>query len=64
MREAELRARLDQHLSRPRSLLWAQNHVIASLGQRTVDEALASGVSCKQVWRSAWAELELPEAER
>jgi hypothetical protein len=64
MREAQLRARLDQHLSYPYSLLWAQTYVIGSLGQRTVDEALAAGVPCKQIWRCAWAELELSEAHR
>lgn len=64
MREAELRARLDQHLSYPSSVLWAQTYVIAALSQRTVDEALAAGVPCKQIWRSAWAELELPESAR
>lgn len=64
MREAELRGRLDQHLSYPSSVLWAQTYVIASLSQRTVDEALAAGVPCKQIWRSAWAELELPESAR
>lgn len=64
MREAELRARLNQHLSYPYSLLWAQTYVIASLSQRTVEEALAAGVPCKEIWRSAWAELELPLSDR
>lgn len=64
MREAELRARLDAHLTRPRSLMFAQTHVIATLGQRTVDEALCAGVPCKDVWRSVWAELELAEFDR
>lgn len=64
MREAELRARLDKHLSYPYSLAWAQTYVIAGLGQRTVDEALAAGVPCKEIWRCAWAELELPDTFR
>lgn len=64
MREAELRARLDAKLTRPRSVMFAQTHVIATLGQRTVDEALAAGVPCKDVWRSVWAELELPDFDR
>ncbi len=63
MREAELRGLLDRHLSFPSSVLWAQSHVMAGLGQRTVNEALSAGVPCKQVWRSAWAELELPDAD-
>ncbi len=64
MREAELRARLDQHLSHPYSLLWAQTYVIAALNQRTVDEAVAAGVPCKQIWRAAWEELELADQHR
>lgn len=64
MREADLRARLDKHLGHPYSLAWAQTYVIAGLGQRTVDEAFVAGVPCKEIWRCAWAELELPERYR
>ena len=64
MREAELRSRLDDHLGHAFALMWAQTHVLGSLGQRTVDQALSSGVPCKVIWRAAWAELELPELHR
>ncbi len=64
MREAELRSRLDQHLGHAFALMWAQTHVLGSLDQRTVDQALAAGVPSKLVWRAAWAELELPDLHR
>jgi hypothetical protein len=64
MREAELRGRLDQHLSYPYSLLWAQTYVMAGLGQRTVDEAIAAGLPYKEIWRCAWVELELADCYR
>lgn len=64
MREAELRSRLDAHLGHAFALMWAQTHVLGSLNQRTVDQALAAGVPCKEVWRAAWAELELPDVHR
>ena len=44
--------------------MWAQNHVLGTLGHRTVDQALSAGVPCKEVWRAAWAELELPDLHR
>jgi hypothetical protein len=43
---------------------WAHQHVMAGLGGRTVDEALAAGESPKTVWRVVWASLELPAAQR
>jgi hypothetical protein len=39
-------------------------YVLADLGGRTVEEALAAGVPPKQVWRAVWAALELPARER
>ena len=64
MREAELRSRLDAHLGRAPALMWAETHVLGSLGHRTVDQALSSGVPCKEIWRAAWAELELSDLHR
>jgi hypothetical protein len=43
---------------------WARSHVIASLGGRTVDQALADGEDAKRVWREVWRVLELPPQER
>ena len=44
--------------------VWARQQVMSSLGGRTVEEALAGGVSPKEVWRAVVAQLHLPESER
>ncbi|WP_022909998.1 MULTISPECIES: DUF3046 domain-containing protein [Aestuariimicrobium] len=64
MRETELRARMAQHLGSAYSLHWAENQSMASLGGRTVEEALVAGVNCKTIWRAVWAELELAPVHR
>lgn len=64
MREAELWARLDHHLGSGYAVVWAERLVMDDLGGRTVSEALAAGVPCKQIWRAAWGVLELPATER
>ncbi|MHB1009575.1 MAG: DUF3046 domain-containing protein, partial [Propionibacteriaceae bacterium] len=43
---------------------WAGQVVLADLGGRTVAEALAAGIDCKQIWRAAWDILELPTRDR
>ncbi|QNN52252.1 DUF3046 domain-containing protein [Nocardioides mesophilus] len=43
---------------------WAEQQVIAALGGRTVDEALAAGESPKAVWRAVAEVLELPASLR
>ena len=64
MREADLRARLENHLGPGNSLMWSDTVVLGALGQRTVTQALAVGVPCKQIWLAAWEALELPPRER
>jgi hypothetical protein len=44
--------------------VWAQQQVIAALGGRTVDAALAAGVPPKQVWWAVAEVLHLPEPRR
>ena len=44
--------------------VWARQQVLADLGERTVQEALAEGQAPKQVWRAVVAALELPDSER
>ena len=43
---------------------WAREYVIAGLGERTVEQALADGFDAKTVWREVWTALRLPLAER
>ena len=39
---------------------WAGQFVLGELGERTVLEALDSGVPPKAVWAAVWRTLELP----
>lgn len=64
MREAELWQRLEAHLGAGYARVWAEQVVLADLGGRTVQEALASGFACKGIWRAVWAHLELPARYR
>jgi hypothetical protein len=64
MKETELWLRMDTHLGRGYSRVWATEHNLADLGGRTVDQALAAGLSAKEIWRAVWAALELPARER
>lgn len=43
---------------------WAEQQVIGALDGRTVDEALASGETPKDVWRAVRDKLDLPSSER
>ena len=43
---------------------WAHQFVMAELGGRTAEEALAAGVPPKQVWAAVWRALELPAGEK
>ena len=42
----------------------AHDHVLAALGGRTVDQALAAGENPKRVWRAVCEEFEVPAARR
>lgn len=64
VRHTELWERLDRHLGRAYSRVWADQFVIGDLGHRTVAEALDAGMTPKEVWRAVRVALELPESER
>jgi hypothetical protein len=42
----------------------AKDHVIAALGGRTVNQALADGVDAKTVWRGVCDAFHVPERAR
>jgi hypothetical protein len=42
----------------------AKDYVFASLGDRTVDRALADGVDVKVIWRAVCEAFEVPESRR
>jgi Protein of unknown function (DUF3046) len=64
MRHTEFWARLDRVLGLAYSRTWAETFVIADLGGRTVNQALAAGIPPKQVWREVAKALQLPASER
>lgn len=64
MRHTEFWRRMDEVLGAGYARTWASRHVITELGGRTAEEALADGLSPKEVWRAVWAVLELPARER
>ncbi len=55
---------MEHHLGPAYSRTWAREQVLAGLGGRTVEEALAQGETPKTVWRVVWEVLELPASER
>jgi len=42
----------------------AKDHVLAGLGGRTVNQALAEGVAVKEAWRAVCEEFRVPEHQR
>lgn len=64
MRVTEFWDRMDHALGQAYARHWADQTVLAELGGRTVDEALAAGEDPKWIWRVVWAALELPPSER
>jgi hypothetical protein len=64
MRHTEFWARMEHALGPAYARSWASQYVIAELGGRTVEEALAGGDDPKEVWRAVWATLGLPPADR
>ncbi|MEI8082970.1 MAG: DUF3046 domain-containing protein [Actinomycetes bacterium] len=64
MRLAEFWIRMDEALGQGYASSWAKDHVVAALGGRTVEQALAAGEDTKFVWRAVHRELELPPSAR
>jgi hypothetical protein len=64
MRHTEFWARMEQALGPAYARTWAREHVLAGLGERTVEQAFAAGWDAKAVWREVWRVLELPARDR
>ncbi|HSV41234.1 MAG TPA: DUF3046 domain-containing protein [Nocardioidaceae bacterium] len=64
MRHTEFWTRMEHALGPAYSRTWASTFVMASLGGRTAEEALAAGVQPKQVWQAVWQALGLAASER
>jgi hypothetical protein len=64
MRLTEFWRRLDSALGPGYSRSWASDHVLAALGGRTVEQAIAAGEETVTVWRAVHAELGLHPSDR
>jgi hypothetical protein len=64
MRHTEFWDRLNRALGQAYAGSWASQYVLAELGGRTVEEALAAGVPPKEVWRAVGRALDLPPVDR
>lgn len=64
MRLTDFWTRLEQALGPGYAHSWARDHVLASLGGRTVEQAIAEGVDTLVVWRAVHAELHLHPSDR
>ena len=63
MRETEFWERMRAALGDGYARVWADQHQMAGLDHRSVTEALAAGIDCKQIWRVVAAELELSSSD-
>lgn len=64
VRLTEFWRRMEDHLGPTYAASWARDTVLAELGGRTVDQALAQGEDALVVWRAVWAHLGLPPSAR
>ena len=64
MRHTEFWDRMEHALGPAYARSWAAQYVIAELGSRTAEQALAEGYSPKEVWRAVWSALDLPPGDR
>ncbi len=64
MRLSDFWVRMREVLGETYAESYAKDTVIAGLGGRTVEQALAAGEETKTVWRAVCDALELPPTKR
>ncbi len=64
MRLTEFWRRMDARFGASYARSYAADQVLASLGSRTVLQALADGEDAKQVWRAVCDATDAPVSER
>ena len=64
MRHSEFWDLMDRQLGRGYARVWADSHVMSTLGGRTAVEALDAGEDPKIVWRAVHDVRGLPASER
>lgn len=56
--------RMNEHFGESYAPSVARDYVIAELGGRTIEQALADGEPVKKVWRAVCATFDVPEPLR
>jgi hypothetical protein len=64
VRLTEFWRRMDEHFGATYAQSVAKDYVLAGLGGRTVEQALAEGEHAKDVWRAVCAEFQIPQRLR
>jgi len=64
VRLSEFWERMRDHFGPGYAESVARDHVLAPLGGRTVEAALAAGVEAKRVWRAVCEEFGVPRPKR
>lgn len=64
MRHTEFWARMEAALGAGYARHWASQTVLGELDGSTPQEALAAGMTPKEVWAAVWRALELPPVDR
>lgn len=64
MRITIFRRLMAQEFGEVRADMLARDHVLSELGSRTVDQALAAGLSTKEIWRAVCNAFEVPPERR
>ena len=64
MRLTEFWQRMDEQFGSSYARSVAKDYVIAGLGERTIERALADGEDAKTVWRAVCDAFHLPERVR
>jgi len=64
MRITVFRQRMTDEFGKVRAEMLAKDHVLSGLGGRTVDQALAAGVSAKEIWLEVCAAFDVPAERR
>lgn len=64
MRHTVFRRQMAEEFGEIRAEMLAQDHVLSSLGGRTVDQALDAGMFPKEVWGAVCEAFEIPYERR
>ena len=64
MRLTQFRELMDDEFGAARAAAVSRDHVLADLGDRTVEQALEAGVDARKVWLAVCDAYDVPPARR